>query len=363
MPRHEDDNQRLDGRTQTLDHDIRRGFQVLADVLEHRLQLAALFADGHHVSNRRIDDAAVPQRGGDVGPGQDAVPRLLNGALHEPVARRLGDDAQRFGDGEARADQRRKRRGEPGHDPLLDQRSEHRQRKQKAVPQKGPAVGPEETPKAHHDQDQPREEDQHPPARQHAAEIHHLLRDPRQLLSGPLDLLADRRNHLRRQNQDGQQAEDHQDYRVDHHGQDLRLHPLAFLHEVGDGLEALAQRAGDLADPHHRHVDDVEVLVVVLQGVGERFARDDAVANLGQGGLEALVRRLQGQDRQRLRQLDAGIQQRRQLLGEVRELRLAHPPPRERGALLLDLRGDLGHGRGMHVPHPQLLARRKSSRR
>ena len=135
-----------------------------------------------------------------------------------------------------------------------------------------------------------RQQDQHPPARQHVAEVHQLLRDPRQFLSGLLDLLADRRNHLGRQNHDGHQAEADQDHRVDHRRQHLRFHPLAFLHEARDGLEALAQGAGDLADADHGHVDHVEVVVVVLQGVGERFARDDAVADLGQGGLEPLVR-------------------------------------------------------------------------
>jgi hypothetical protein len=95
--------------------------------------------------------------------------------------------------------------------------------------------------------------------------------------------------------------------------------------KLGDGLEALAQGARDLADADHRHKDHVEVSVVVLQGVGERLARDDAVANLGQGGLEPLIGRLHRQDREGLGQLDPGVQQRGKLLGEVRELGLADP--------------------------------------
>jgi hypothetical protein len=93
----------------------------------------------------------------------------------------------------------------------------------------------------------PAEQDEHPPARQHVAEVHQLLRDPRQFLPRPHDLLPDLRNHLGRENEDGEQTEADQDDGIDHRRQDLGLDALAASMNVAMVFR-LPPTRGDLAD-------------------------------------------------------------------------------------------------------------------
>jgi hypothetical protein len=53
-----------------------------------------LLADGNHMGYRRVNDAAVAQRRGDVCAGEDSLPGLLDSAFHQGISRNLADDAE-----------------------------------------------------------------------------------------------------------------------------------------------------------------------------------------------------------------------------------------------------------------------------
>ncbi len=149
-------------------------------------------------------------------------------------------------------------------------------------------------------------------------------RHGQQVLFAPEDGRESRQHET--QQEDGHADRHHgDDHRVDHRAFDLGSR-LGFLVEVlGELLQHVAERTGDLGRRHHVDVEVAEDLRVLRQRLGEAVALLDVNLQVVDHSLELLVVLLAANSLQGILETDAGANHDRQLAGEMKNVLAAGP--------------------------------------
>ncbi len=137
-----------------------------------------------------------------------------------------------------------------------------------------------------------------------------------ELLVDPLEHRDDEQQHRG----DDRQHEDRDDQRVGHRRLHLAAQLDLLLDRVGQAQQHAVERTADLTGAHHRDVEAVERLRVLRHRLRERRALLDVHPDLVDDLGERLALGLLGEDVERAQQREAGVDHRRELAREDRDV-------------------------------------------